>query len=639
VSFQGSCPTCGAPIEFGVANSVVTVCGSCGSAVGRGDGKLEEFGKVADLTQTDSPLQVGLTGKVKGKPFEITGRVQLQHAAGGIWDEWYCAFHDGAKWGWLAEAQGKYYLTFPRKLPEGHSIPPVRDLEIEDEVVVPSAGNMKVVETGEATAVSAEGEIPYAFRPGEITVYADLEGAAGRFATLDASDEQQVLYLGAQMSLERLGISATAESREEEERLVASEAVTCPKCGGSLDLKAPDETQRVACPFCDSLLGMEEGNLRYLQALSQRKVVPVIPLGAEGTLRGRKYTVIGFMQRKVTYQGRDYPWQEYLLYTPRQPFHWLVHSDDHWTLGEPISAGSVKSAYRIASHEGKTYRVFERSMATVSAVYGEFYWKVSIGERVGVADFVHPPYILSREETISPQEEKKKKGKGKRGKSSREVSYTLGEYMPVEDIEDGFGVKNLKRPTSVGANQPYPYKYIYPIALLLLAGALLAGAIVALSVGRKKVHSPSFAMKPGSNVFFSEPFDIKARRNIRITCTTPERDSWLYVDGGFYNEKNGKVKEFTIGVHQDQAGPGRKRHKFLSSMPASKYTMRLEMKWQDSQTKSRTVQIEVYQGVPRLRYWLMLLGAILAVPVGIGVHHMSFETRRWKESNFGPFSS
>jgi hypothetical protein len=639
VSFQGSCPTCGAPIQFGVANSIVTVCGSCGSAVGRADGKLEDFGKVADLTQTDSPLQIGLTGKVKGTPFEITGRVQLQHSAGGIWDEWYCAFRGGAKWGWLAEAQGKYYLTLPKKLPDGHSIPPVHELQIEDQLVIPGAGNMKVVETGEATAISAEGEIPYPFRPGETTVYADLEGAAGRFATLDASDDQPVLYLGVQASLEQLGISAAAESREEEERQVASAAVACPQCGGSLDLKAPDETQRVACPYCDSLLAVDEGNLRFLQALSQVKVKPVIPLGAEGTLRGRKYTVIGFMQRKVNYQGQDYPWYEYLLYTPRQPFHWLVHSNDHWTLGVPVSAGSVQASYRTARHEGKTFRVFERSMAMVSAVYGEFYWKVEIGEMVGVADFIHPPYVLSREETASLQEANQKQGKGKRVKSGREVSYTLGEYVPVEEIEDGFSVKNLKRPTSVAPNQPYPYKHIYPIAVLLLAGALLAGGLVALTVGRKQVYSQIFALRPGSSVFFSEPFDIEARRNIRITCTTPERDSWVYVDGGFYNEKNGKVKEFTIGVPQNKAGPGRKRHKFLSSMPASKYTMRLNMKWQDSQTKSRTVKIEVYQGIPRLRYWLMLVGAILAVPLGVGVHHLSFESRRWQESDFSPFSS
>ncbi|MCA9073159.1 MAG: hypothetical protein KDA84_29755, partial [Planctomycetaceae bacterium] len=101
MSFQASCPACASPVEFTLTNSIVTVCPSCGSAVGRGGGKLEDLGKVADLVQTDSPLKLGLRGKFKGVPFEITGRTQIRHSAGGVWDEWYVAFRGGQRWGWL----------------------------------------------------------------------------------------------------------------------------------------------------------------------------------------------------------------------------------------------------------------------------------------------------------------------------------------------------------------------------------------------------------------------------------------------------------------------------------------------------------------------------------------------------------
>ena len=74
-------------------------------------------------------------------PYEITGRVQIQHEAGGIWDEWYVAFRDGKRWGWLAEAQGRYYLTFPKKLSADHPIPEIADLQVEDKVMVPGAGH------------------------------------------------------------------------------------------------------------------------------------------------------------------------------------------------------------------------------------------------------------------------------------------------------------------------------------------------------------------------------------------------------------------------------------------------------------------------------------------------------------------
>ena len=61
MSFQASCPACAAPVEFDVANSVVTICPSCSSAVGRADGKLKNLGKVADLVQTDQVFAWTLT--------------------------------------------------------------------------------------------------------------------------------------------------------------------------------------------------------------------------------------------------------------------------------------------------------------------------------------------------------------------------------------------------------------------------------------------------------------------------------------------------------------------------------------------------------------------------------------------------
>ena len=99
MGFEGSCPMCGAEIVFNAANSLVVVCESCSSIVGRGDGRLETYGKVADLVQTDSPLQVGVEGRIKGVPFEITGRTQLRHAGGGVWDEWYLSVRGGDRWG------------------------------------------------------------------------------------------------------------------------------------------------------------------------------------------------------------------------------------------------------------------------------------------------------------------------------------------------------------------------------------------------------------------------------------------------------------------------------------------------------------------------------------------------------------
>ncbi len=115
---KANCPSCAGPIEFKSGSTIVIVCPFCRSAVSRTDRKLEDIGKVAEIAQSQSPLKVGSNGTYDGNRFELTGRAQIKHGAGGFWDEWYATFSNG--WtGWLAEAQGKFYMTFYRPLPEG----------------------------------------------------------------------------------------------------------------------------------------------------------------------------------------------------------------------------------------------------------------------------------------------------------------------------------------------------------------------------------------------------------------------------------------------------------------------------------------------------------------------------------------
>ena len=94
-----------------------------------------------------------------------------------MWDEWYAAF-EGDRWGWLSEAQGRFYLLFEEK--EDEDRPKFYKLEPGDEVPVPEADERFVVaETGTATVLGAEGELPFGIAPGSVYPYADLSGAEG----------------------------------------------------------------------------------------------------------------------------------------------------------------------------------------------------------------------------------------------------------------------------------------------------------------------------------------------------------------------------------------------------------------------------------------------------------------------------
>lgn len=61
--FRATCPNCGAPIAFRSAELPVKVCDYCHSSVLRTDAGLQAIGKVAEVPDDVSPLQLGVRGK------------------------------------------------------------------------------------------------------------------------------------------------------------------------------------------------------------------------------------------------------------------------------------------------------------------------------------------------------------------------------------------------------------------------------------------------------------------------------------------------------------------------------------------------------------------------------------------------
>jgi hypothetical protein len=460
------CPACGGLVEFHVASSLVTICEHCHSAIARGDKALEDVGKVADLVDSQSPLRLGLQGNYRGKNYEIVGRVQYQHPAGGVWDEWYMAF-GGDRWGWLAEAQGRFYVTFEVPLRGSIGVPAFDQLDAGQAYNLGKIGVLKVGERNEAVAASAEGEIPWQFKPRAPVRFADLYGPHAQFATLDYSDAEPRIYVGAEVSISELGLPKSAFAEQKPPKEVKGLQLNCPKCGGALELHAPDATQRVACPYCASLLDVEQGNLRYLSTLRPSRIAPLIPLGTIGAFAGTSYTVIGFLVRSVTEEGVVYRWQEYLLYNPSVGFRWLVHSDDHWNFVTPVSPGEVDDRFQRAYYAGKSFRLFQTGLATVRHVLGEFYWKVEVGEEVQARDLIHPPEALSIETAQGEQ------------------NISLGIYVRPAEIEKAFGVTNLRRSWSIGMNQPGP-----AIGFVTVTWIVFAILMILVDVGLSSRKTP-----------------------------------------------------------------------------------------------------------------------------------------------------
>jgi len=673
------CPSCGAPIEFKAGASVVVVCENCKFAVYRTDRDLRLVGKVADLAQTDSPLSLGLHGSWRGVPFSIVGRLQLDHGQ-GPWDEWYCSFSDG-RWGWLAEAQGRFYLTFgvpPPNVPLESLSPGVRTFVEGAEFTVGEVGNGRYV--------GAQGELPTVINPGGWFRYADLTSAGGGFATFDYGEASggppHNAYIGYVVPFQDLGLPVDPNAK----RLAAMAAggppgeggaLRCPNCGGNLEVRAPGATRRIACPYCNSLLDASSGPLRWLEVLQQQQTIPKIPIGAKGrldrllgesTVTGQSpptWTLIGYMTRGCQVEGVWYFWDEYLLYEPTHGFRFLLEQNGHWNVVQPIEAGAVNVGAvfdATATCRGFSFQKFSAVTAVVTRVLGEFYWSVQIGEEAFATDYIHPAkgLVLSREDSVD----------GER----REVNWSLGHYVDGKALFKEFGVTTSPpSPYGVAPNQPSEAKksakVIGLMALALFAAWIFAFITISGSAGEKTVFDEQVSLPlpkpepiegadpadgPPEAAFYSEPFEIPVGTNAEATIsTTGLQNSYLWVGGALIHQKTGTVHEFEVepssysGVEDGESWSegSLTQSKTISGILPGVYVLRLQPVYDTAGNCTRPGQcpssftVKLKNDVPV--YWPGILGLlfILAIPIISLIRIGSFESRRWSESNLRSSSS
>ncbi|GLH71877.1 hypothetical protein GETHLI_03790 [Geothrix limicola] len=677
MSTLASCPSCGAALSFR-PGTMVAVCSYCKALAARKDRDVEQLGKVADLVDTGSPLGLGASGTYAGRTFSLAGRVQLKHPLGGVWDEWYLALDDG-RWGWLAEAQGRFYLTFTQT-PHG-ALPAVDSLQAGASVDLGPDGTWTVDEVSHAAFHSAEGEIPWALDPGATYRFADLSGRNGAFATLDYGEDTPLFFLGREIPLADLHLQGGTRKPAK----VGTQALNCPKCGGALSLHAPDQTQRVGCPSCGSLLSAENGKLAFLKSLKQPHQDVVIPLGAEGTLNGEKIICIGQLRRSCSIEGTSYPWIEYLLLDSQHGFKWLVESEGHWSLATAVPPGEVpqvEGAQRNLWTLGQHWRRFQDVVAVVEGVWGEFYWTVEQGEEVQVTEFVSPPQSLTREW-------QRHKGGG------QEVNWSRSVYLEPEAVWSAFKLEGRpSAPQGISSFQPNPHKTTLAKSRLWIMGALglLLILVMAESVTHRNVELFSrkldlYEMSPGLRtgtpetarrgiparrpatpatlgttpsapapsdappteaqepVFFSDPIEIKdGHSNLAVTLRAPVNNAWVSLDGALVSETTGVAELFLLessyyhGVDGGESWSEGEQVStvFLSAVPPGNYVLRLAPQWDGTFPPVRAIDVQLRQGVMRWLYPMLALVGILIVPLLLVFRMAAFESRRWQESMYAP---
>jgi hypothetical protein len=416
-AYRAACPGCGAPVEFRSAQSAFAVCGFCRSTVVRDGDKLSRIGKMAELFDDHSPLQLQVTGRWQGRAFTLLGRLQYRGET-GPWTEWHAVFDDGTS-GVLAEDNGAYVFSLPT--PIGREVPPPAQLRVGATTAIEGKA-YNVASNESVSLVSAQGELPKLPAPGQPFAMVELRSPEGAVLSIDYGTAPPVLSLGREVRLDELALTGLRDEAAKEEK---ARQFSCPNCGAPVQV-ALGSTKSVTCPSCRSIIDLSQGvGGELAHALQEESREPAIPLGTLGQLQGAQWQVVGFQHSEGHEPGDDetFGWDEYLLYNRQRGFIFLVDSEDGWSVVKPTTgAPQLSGGEQSASYLGTKYALQYSYEAVTTYVAGEFYWPVERGQKTFNRDFARGDSLLSME------------------RSPREVTWSSGGRISSDTVAKAFHI-------------------------------------------------------------------------------------------------------------------------------------------------------------------------------------------------------
>lgn len=416
-SYRAPCPGCGAPVEFRSAQSTHAVCAYCSSTVVREGEVLKRIGKMAELFDDHSPLQLAASGKYQGRAFTLVGRLQYKYPEGS-WSEWHALMDDDGSSAFLSEDNGAYVWVQAQSAQQ--ALPEAARFRVGASTTI--NGKSYTVTSHQTVAlIAAQGELPRLPALGVPHAMVELRSQGGPSDSQIGSaigaathEAQEVLSLdygstpptvtrGVPVVLDDLALTGLRGEQAKDEN---GRQFACPNCGASLTVQLA-QSKSMACASCHSLIDLGDGiggELRH--AAQDEPVQPLIPLGATGQLQGAKWQVVGY-QHRMGFAPNDpdehFGWDEYLLYNAKRGFSFLVDSTEGWSLVRPATGTPVVTEnLQSASYLGTRYTLKESYSAETNYVLGEFYWQVSRGQKTQNRDYQSGKNLLSLEQM--PQE-------------------------------------------------------------------------------------------------------------------------------------------------------------------------------------------------------------------------------------------
>jgi len=374
----------------------MAVCEYCQSTLLKDADSVKNIGKMSELLEDYSPLQITTTGIFQGRTFSLVGRIQLRYED-GIWNEWYALFDDGTA-GWLSDGSGQFVFTVADPSPVD-AFPPFENMRPGLPVRYRGAA-FYATDVRTARCTGGEGELPFKVGHGWELRAADCRVAL-RFLTLDYSDgEKPQVYTGQAVTLEqmRCQLLRTSDGVADSAAKFRGKAIAfnCPSCGSSIKYMA-GMAYHIVCPRCHAEVDCSTDKALVLQKAEElRHVTTSIDLGDVATINGAKYETIGLMQRQTRYGDESWTWVEYLLFNPARGFHWLVETSDRWDSVTVLNEWPQLGNGSITLH-GDSYGKSEEYEAVVLYAAGAFNWRVSVGDRNHVIEYKKGGRVVASE--------------------------------------------------------------------------------------------------------------------------------------------------------------------------------------------------------------------------------------------------
>ncbi len=388
---------------------------------------LSRLGKMAELFDDHSPLQLQASGSWKNKAFTLVGRLQYKYAE-GTWTEWHAVLDDGSS-AYLSEDNGAYVFATP--LPGQRQLPNAEHFQVGASTAI-NGKSFSVASNSQVALRSAQGELPRLPVLGQPFAMVELRsqgGGAGpaEMLSIDYSTQPPQLTIGQSVLLEELKLSGL---RTESVKNEMGRQFSCPNCGAQLSVLLVS-SKSMTCASCNSIIDLSQGvGAELKHAVQDEPVVPLIPLGSQGPLQGVLWQVVGFQHRMGTETSdpdEQFGWEEYLLYNIQRGFIFLVDSSEGWSVVKPCTGAPVLSDnQQSASYLGSRYQLKEGYQAETTYVAGEFYWQVSRGQKTFNRDFVSGKNLLSMEQ------------------SANEVTWSVGSQIDSDLVAKAFKLEDKK---------------------------------------------------------------------------------------------------------------------------------------------------------------------------------------------------